>query len=170
MRVQAPEKKSAVIMKPKIFPVPADEQTRRIHVAVARRAYEIFLQRARQGGQELDDWRRAESELLAPLCCGLMHFGDVLYIEGDPAMDAGTIEVWVAPRCITVYGKPWRSGVPGFAEERAAQREQQIRFRILDLPLDIEPSTATARFRGPSLEMRFTTAQCRAPLVSKVAA
>jgi hypothetical protein len=35
------------------------------HEAIRRRAYEIYLERDGQGGNELDDWLQAEAELIA---------------------------------------------------------------------------------------------------------
>jgi Protein of unknown function (DUF2934) len=51
----------------KLTIVDADEQTRRIRKAVARRAYAIFESRGSACWHEREDWRQAESELVNPL-------------------------------------------------------------------------------------------------------
>jgi hypothetical protein len=33
---------------------------------IAGRAYQMYLERGREGGHDLDDWLRAEAELAAP--------------------------------------------------------------------------------------------------------
>ncbi len=35
--------------------------------AIARRAYELYLERGAEPGRDLEDWLRAEAELLPPL-------------------------------------------------------------------------------------------------------
>lgn len=138
----------------------ANEQTRRMQEAVARRAYAIFESRGSGSWHESDDWRQAESELVSPLCCGRMTIGDRLWIGTDAGVfEQGTIEIWVAPRKITICGKPRADGTdvqrigPGFDEERI--------FRVLDLCIDVDPSHTTAKFNGSSLGILVRKAQVK---------
>src|SRR5262249_15972897 len=48
-----------------------------IHESVARRAYELFEERGQQDGHDVEDWLRAEFDILEPL-----------FIETDDADDA----------------------------------------------------------------------------------
>lgn len=49
------------------------EQSRPSHDAIARRAYELFLERGGQAGDPSHDWLRAEAELTAGAAAGLEH-------------------------------------------------------------------------------------------------
>jgi hypothetical protein len=44
---------------------PAAEPVRPSNEAIARRAYELFLQRGSDSGYEVEDWLQAEAELTA---------------------------------------------------------------------------------------------------------
>jgi Protein of unknown function (DUF2934)/Hsp20/alpha crystallin family len=134
----------------------AGEQTRCIHEAIARRAYEIFKVRGGAGGHELKDWRQAETELTKPFCGGEMALNGWLWFGTDASIfEEGTIEIWVAPRRLTISGKP------RLEQEGAASEENRARFlyRVVELPVEIEPSAVTATFEGPSLEIMLRKAK-----------
>jgi len=169
MTTKEGEKRSRKCEKTKLTIVDANEQTRRMQEAVARRAYAIFESRGSGSWHELQDWRQAESELVRPLCCGRTTLGDSLWIGSDAGIfEAGTIEIWVAPRKITVCGKPRTDGVdvqrigPGSDEERI--------FRVLDLCIDVDPSHVTAKFNGSSLEILVRKAQAKPQQEGRAAA
>lgn len=44
-------------------PQPAAAKAQPTHEEIARRAYELFLERGGESGQDIDDWLRAETEL-----------------------------------------------------------------------------------------------------------
>ena len=169
MRAGNDEKRSKKGERVKLTIADDNEQTRRMKEAVARRAYAIFESRGSESWHEVDDWRQAESELVSPLCCGRTTVGDRLWIGTDAGIfKAGTIEIWVAPRKITVCGKPRTGGVdvqrigPGSDEERI--------FRVLDLCIDVDPSDTTAKFNGSSLEILVRKAQAKAQQEGRAAA
>jgi Protein of unknown function (DUF2934) len=132
----------------------ADEQTRRMQEAVARRAYVIFESRGSASWHELEDWRQAERELLSPRCSGLMDVGDSLWVGADAdVFEQGTIEIWVAPRKITICGKPR-------VDKRNAHRTHigpvpgaEMIFHVLDLSVGVDPSHVRVKFNGASLEI-----------------
>lgn len=142
--------------KPKVMALSFNEQGTRIQDAISRRAYEIFACRTPDTGIPREDWTQAEAEMVKPLCCGLMPLGDTLWVEADAAkFEAGSIEIWVAARNITLCGKPsaWR-----FAANDKARRGRapEMIFRTLELPVEIDPARITTKLRGPSLEILLT--------------
>ena len=85
MRLERAEKQSRTGEKVNVAVMNADEQTRRMDAAIARRAYEIFENRGSASWHELEDWRQAESELVRALCFGQMTVGDNLWVGTDAA-------------------------------------------------------------------------------------
>jgi hypothetical protein len=148
--------------KVKLAIIAADEQTRRMQEAVARRAYVIFESRGSAPWHELEDWRQAECELVSPLCCGRMTVGDSLWVGADIAVfEEGTIEIWVAPHKITICGKPRVDKVDAHRKHVGPRPGGEMNFHVLDLPVEIDPFHVTAKFNGPSLEILFRKAQAK---------
>lgn len=142
----------------KVMVLSANEQARSIQEAIARHAYEIFERRGSGGGHELEDWRQAESELMSHFCCGEMTLDGGLWLGTDVSiLEEGTIEVWIAPGRITICGKA------RLKKERATSGEScaQSVYRVVDLPIEVDPSGVTTRFSGPSLEIVLRKAQAK---------
>jgi hypothetical protein len=157
--------------KPKVVILNSNEQTRNIREAVACRAYELFANRGSVGGHELEDWRQAEAELAKPLCCGLMQFEANLWVEaGTAAFQSGSVEIWVAARNITICGKPCSPPVNTGDAEHGTRGWPEIIFRVLDLPVEIDPSGTTVKLNGPSMEILFKKAKTEPEQKIKAAA
>src|SRR6202521_5951568 len=154
MRVQTARKHSRTGEQVKVIAVNASEQTRRVQEAVARRAYEIFEIRGSASWHELEDWRQAESELVRPRCSGQMSLNDALWMGADAGIfEEGTIEIWVAPRKITICGKPRVSKVDAHRKHIGPRPGGEMIFHALDLPVEVDPSHVTTKFNGSSLEI-----------------
>ena len=70
-----------------------------LHHAIARRAFEIFEGKGRWPGRELDDWLRAESELLHPMHLELMESDNHVTVRAEvPGFSAKELEINVEPR------------------------------------------------------------------------
>jgi len=159
MTTKGNEKRATKGEKVKLAITDANEQMRRVQEAVAHRAYAIFESRGSGSWHELQDWGQAESELVRPLNCGRTTVGDRLWIGTDAGtFERGTIEIWVAPRKITICGKPRADkDVQGIGPRSGKERI----FRVLDLCLDVDPSSATPKLHGPSLEILVRKAQTK---------
>lgn len=68
----------------------ANEQTRRTQAAITPGAYEIFESRGSASWNELEDWRKAESELVRPLSCGRIKLGDTPCGTGRHQQEGGS--------------------------------------------------------------------------------
>lgn len=171
MILGADKKHSKAGEKPEIIVVDANEQARRVQEAIARRAYEIFERRGSASWHELEDWGKAEAELVSPLCCGRMTVGDNLWIGTDAAVfQEGTTEIWVAPRKVTICGKPRCDRVIALRENIGIRPDGGLVFHVLDLPIEIDPSHVTAKFNGPSLEILLRKVQARPQQQAQAAA
>jgi HSP20 family molecular chaperone IbpA len=139
--------------KIKVMKVDSDEQARRIDEAIARRAYEIFERRGGMGWHEIEDWRQAESEVRSTLCFSLSEANDSFRVGFDAArFEEGTAEVWIAPRQMTICGKPIRHQEQ--AESATAVYEGRV-FRTFALPVEVEPGRAVANVKRNFVEIRL---------------
>jgi HSP20 family molecular chaperone IbpA len=139
----------------KIVPVASDEQTRRIHAAIARRAYEIFEQRGSKGHDDLQDWRQAEAEVLSKLCFGLTTRDHTILIGTDiSGFEPGTVELWVAPHQITLCGQAHPHVAPTSNAPLCAAGERLI-FREIRLPYKIDPASADTKMQGRFLDIKL---------------
>lgn len=129
--------------------VPAEELNTRckeVHDLIARRAYELYESRGRKSGEELRDWERAEAEVLSMVPVGFMQSDHTLILDAAvPGFDAEHLKVCVEPRRITLSGARTRSF------ERHA-RPMEI-FRVVDLPLEVDPARTTATLKCGILEL-----------------
>ena len=126
--------------------------TRRIHEAVALRAYHIYKRRGCLPGQDLEDWRHAEREVVKLLSCGFLRLDDKISVDTDASIfQEGEIEIGVEPRRLSVCGKQRiPRGEPRVGE--TASRDEVV-FYVLYLPVDIDPLHVRARFNGCCLEI-----------------
>lgn len=129
--------------------VPAEELSTRckeVHDLIARRAYELYESRGRKSGEERRDWERAEAEVLSMIPVGFMQSDHTLILDAAvPGFDAEHLEVCVEPMRITISGARVR------ALERHA-RPIEI-FRVVDLPLEVDPARTTATLKCGILEL-----------------
>jgi HSP20 family protein len=122
---------------------------------IARRAFMVSKDRGFVPGHEVEDWKRAESEVLRPLCGGWTVKDDdrLAVTESALGYKEGAIEVYVAPRRLTIFGKE-RTALPhNMLEEGRSKAPEKEIVRILDLPVEVDPSGATARFDHCMLEI-----------------
>ena len=127
----------------------AAEQKKRVRDAIARRAYEIFKRRGGMGRHQAEDWHQAETELLEPFCSGEMPVTESIWFETDPApFQKGTIEIWVAPRQMTICGK--RCPEADAPKPSALSRPDLRIYRVVSLPAEIDPTKVIARIKGPA--------------------
>jgi HSP20 family protein len=74
--------------------------------AIARRAFEIFDSNGRWLGHELEDWFRAESELLHPVHLEITETDDNLAVRAEvPGFSTKELKIDVEPRRLTIAGK-----------------------------------------------------------------
>jgi len=81
-------------------------QFSQIHDALARRAFDIFESRGRSPGHELEDWSRAESELLHPVPVNVTESNGQYIVRAEvPGFGGKDLEVMVKPLSLRISGK-----------------------------------------------------------------
>lgn len=135
------------------------ERMDEIFDTITRRAYDVFEGRGRLLGRELDDWLRAERELLHPVHINLVESDDSLAIQAEvPGFSEKELEISVEPLRLTIAGKrearkEEKKGRAVYAEECADQI-----LRVLDLPVEVEAGKVTAILKNGVLELTMPKA------------
>ena len=143
-----------------------------IHNTLARRAYELFDGRGRQDGHDLEDWLRAESELLSPTPVEISEAGDQVIVRADvPGFRDQDLELRVEPHRLIISGK---------REEIRDQKKQKILYserrsdevcRVIDLAEEIDSDKVKATLQDGTLEVTLlkTRPAKKIPVATKAA-
>lgn len=140
---------------------PADlfDRMEKIYDSVARRAFELFESNGRSFGRDLENWLRAESELLHPLHVDISDTEGGLSVRAEvPGFTAKDLEISVDPRRLTISGK--RETKEERKDKKTIYREHcsdQI-MRVIDLPAAVDGEKASATIKDGILEVNLPKA------------
>jgi len=144
-------------------PVPYDDlfdRVNELYDSIARRAFEMFEGNGRIFGRDLEDWFRAESEVLHPVHIEVSDAGDSLSVRAEvPGFTTKDLEVSVEPERLTITGKR-ETKEQGKKEGKIVQSERcadEI-LRVIDLPAAVDTSKVTATLKGGVLELEMPKA------------
>ncbi|MFZ3214544.1 MAG: Hsp20 family protein [Candidatus Acidiferrales bacterium] len=131
------------------------DQFDRIYDAIAQRAFELFEGNGQWRGHELEDWLRAEAELLHPLHMEMKESDGEFVVRAEvPGFNAKDVEIKAEPRRLMIAGRR------EFKEDRNGRRirseccADQI-LRAVDLPADVDTSRASATLRDGILTIEL---------------
>jgi len=132
------------------------ERFNKLSDQISRRAYEIFEGRGKTFGQDLEDWFKAESEILHPVQFRMAETNDAVTVEAEvPGFSAEDLEVSLDPWRLTISGKKE-------TKEEQKQCSKQL-LRVVDLPSEIDSTKGTATLKNGILEINI-------PKIAKTAA
>jgi HSP20 family protein len=120
-------------------------QCSQTHELIARRAFEIFESSGGSPGHDLEDWFRAESELLQPVSLNTTELYDEYVVRAEvPGFGGRDIRISVEPRCLAVSGKleAKEEGENGSVIHSALCANRI--FRTLELSSDVDTSAVSA--------------------------
>jgi HSP20 family protein len=124
--------------------------------AIARRAFEIFDNNGRWLGHELEDWFRAESELLHPVHVEITETDNNLAVRAEvPGFTIKELTIDVEPRRLTITGKheaqeESKKGKIVYSERCARQI-----MRVVTLPAEVDSSKVTATLKDGVLNLEL---------------
>jgi HSP20 family molecular chaperone IbpA len=128
-----------------------------IHSLVASRAYELFEKRGRASGKDINDWLHAEHELIHSCCHEMKESADAFFFHATMpgSFTPDQLEISVEPRRLIFYGETEVSVTSTSTDGKTIYKEPRPRriFRMQDLPVEVEPSRATATLKGEILEV-----------------
>jgi len=126
---------------------------------IAQRAFELFEGKGRAWGQELDDWFKAESELLHPTHLKITDTDTNLSVRLDvPGFQAGDIRVSIEPSQLTILGE--RTTEEKRKTEKTVYSEtcsNQI-YRVIGLPAEVQTRNAKTILKNGVLEIELQKA------------
>lgn len=135
------------------------DQIQQTYDSIARRAFEIFDNNGRWFGHELDDWFRAESELLHPLHAELAESDDNLTVRAEvPGFSAKEIDINVEPRRLTISGKHQTQEESKKGKTIYSERCANEILRVFELPLEVDSSKVSAILRDGVLNIEMPKA------------
>ena len=136
------------------------DRMREMQDVISRRAFDLFEKGGRMFGRDLDDWFKAESELLHPVNINMEEIDEGLKIEAEvPGFKAEELEVSVEPRRLTITGKhetekeEKKRGKIVYSE-RSAERI----MRVVDLPVEVNTENVSAVLKDGVLEFTMPKA------------
>jgi HSP20 family protein len=135
------------------------DRIQKTYDAIARRAFEIFDSNGRWLGHELDDWFRAESELLHPLHLEITETDDNLAVRAEvPGFTTKELTIDVEPRRLTITGKheaqeESKKGKRVYSEWCAKEI-----LKVVTLPAEIETSKVAATLKDGILNIEMPKA------------
>jgi HSP20 family protein len=124
--------------------------------AITRRAYEIFEENGRGFGHDLEDWFKAEMDMLHPVHVNIAEAEDSLEVKAEvPGFSEKEIEVSIEPRRLTLIGKRETETRTEEKKSKTVYSEfcsNQI-LRIVDLPANVDAERTTATLKNGVLQL-----------------
>lgn len=131
-------------------------QIDRIYDSIARRAFEIFLSNGNGFGRDVENWFRAESELLHPLHVEMTEQDGAVNVCAEvPGFEANNLEIKLEPNRVTISGK--RETKEEHKTGRTIYHEHCANeiLRVVDLPAVVDALKAEANLKNGILEVRM---------------
>jgi HSP20 family protein len=129
----------------------------RIYQSIAKRAFEIFETSGKGFGHDLDDWFKAESELLHPVKINMSETDNAMVLQAEvPGFAAKDIEIRLEPRRLTISGKRVTSEEKKKGNAIYQEHASNEMLRVMEFPVDVGSENATATLRNGILELQLS--------------
>ncbi len=126
---------------------------------IARRAFEIFENNGKWLGNDLEDWFRAESELLHPVHLEMAESDDNLTVQAEvPGFSTKELEINVEPRRLTIAGEHEAHEESKKGKTIYSERCANEILRVVDLPTEVDSSKVSATLKDGILNIQLPKA------------
>lgn len=135
------------------------DRMQKIQDSIAHRAFELFAGNGQTFGHDLEDWFKAEKELLHPVHINISETDGVLQVKAEvPGFTEKELEVSVEPRRLTITGKretkeERKEGKTVYSEHCANQI-----LRVVDLPAEVDTAKVIATLKDGVLDFTLPKA------------
>ena len=126
-----------------------------IQHVIARRAYELFKGHGSVNGHDIDDWIEAEAEVVRTYRHDLKKSAEAIVFKAELpcSFTADQLNVSVESRRLMVNGGRDLDVICGGDTPAHTEKRAQRIFGVEELPVDVDPSRATAKLKGDTLEI-----------------
>ena len=122
--------------------------------ALARRAYDIFEQNGRTFGHDLENWLKAERELLHVVPVNVTESDESLEVRAEvPGFNEKEIEIAVEPHRLTITGKREAKKEEKKGRTLYAESSSNQLLRVVDLPAAVETEKVKATLKHGVLKL-----------------
>ena len=147
------------------------ERMKEVVEAVSKRAYDLFEQRGREVGHEIEDWLHAEDDLFKAVPIDISEVGDELKVRAEvPGFAPNDLQVSVEPRRLIISGKAEKTEEQKTEESVYTECRSNEIFRAIDLPKDVDPAKVTATLKDGVLSLSLAKATISEPIKVEVKA
>jgi HSP20 family protein len=109
-------------------------EMQQVELAIARRAHELFEARGCEHGHDLEDWFRAESELLRPVSVTISESEDRITIRANVlGFGPNELKVSIEPRRITILGEKEPSATKSAERKTGPSAGPDKILQVIDL-------------------------------------
>lgn len=121
---------------------------------ISRRAYQIFEGNGSQHGHDVDDWLKAERELLCPVNVEVNETDKGVEIKADvQGFNEKELEISVEPTQLTITGKHETSKEEKKGQITYSESIASDILRYVTLPTEIDATKATATLKNGTLNI-----------------
>jgi HSP20 family protein len=148
------------------------DHVKEITDSIARRAFELFESKGREFGRDLENWFKAETELLHPVHVKVSESDEALQVQAEvPGFSAKELEVSVEPRRLTITGKRETKEEHKTKKTICSERCADQILRVIELPAEVETLKVKAILKDGLLELAMPKAASakKVPIEPKVA-
>src|SRR5262249_8856454 len=136
------------------------EHLKEIYQSIAHRAYEHFEGRGQEHGHDLDDWFRAEAELLWPMPVEMVEFNDHITVRTKtPGFRCKELQIGVEQNRLIITGKTEQETEKKTTEGIYNEPRFNEIYRTLDLPAKVDPTKVTAKLKDGVLDLLLPKAR-----------
>jgi HSP20 family protein len=131
-------------------------EMRDINYLIAKRAYQLFADRGFTDGHDLDDWLRAERELLHSAPVELRETDSEFILRAElPGFRKNEVTVAVAPLSVILTAEHEVDAEQRKAKKLYSEWRSNRVFRSLSLPAPVSPRKASKRLSNGMLEIKL---------------
>jgi HSP20 family protein len=135
------------------------EHVQRLYDSIARRAFEIFDGNGRWNGHDMDDWLKAESEVLHPVHLEISETDGALTVRAEvPGFAANELDIQVDGTRLQISGKHESKEESKKGKTVYSERCAKEVFRSVTLPAVVEGSKAKATLKDGILTIELPKA------------
>lgn len=158
MKPAVAHKKKEIPVHPK-EPSTFSDEVNQVFNKIEKRAYELFEGRGRDDGRDLDDWFKAESELLQSVPLEMIEEEQQLKIRAElPGFKAKELEINLEPSVLTIKGSQKNEAEKKEKGAVYSETHEKEIFRHITLPVNVVPDDADANLKDGVLEIRVPKA------------